>query len=140
MIVSLRPLPQQCLLPTTPSRGVGAWGIHWGVGPTTSAETPGEGRQQLLRASAHFHFYKLNDFSPSLSAKSQPKQRPAWASGPRICPPAFLFSIHSVSDPRASYALLHRTTAPPCACAKSGFSPGLGGEAAGKLHCPQYFF
>lgn len=68
MIVSLRPLPQQCLLPTTPSRGVGAWGIHWGEGvslpqlrPSGEGAVKGKSARELCSFSLSM---KSNDFSP----------------------------------------------------------------------------
>lgn len=145
MIVSLRPLPQQCLLPTTPSRGVGAWGIHWGEGvslpqlrPSGEGAVKGKSARELCSFSLSM---KSNDFS-SLSAKSQPKQLPPGHLGPRICSPlpSFLFSIHSVSDPRVLHAPLSIEPLPTPLVPNLAFPQDLRGSCRKAGTCPPNTF
>lgn len=93
--------------PPTPSRGVGAWGIHSRRVSLLQLRPAGEGAVKGKNARELCSFSlstKSNDFSPLC----QPKQLPPGHLGPRICPPlpSFLFSIHSVSDPRVLHAPL----------------------------------
>ena len=67
MFVSLRPLPLQCLLPPTPSRGVGAWGIHSRRVSLLQLRPAGEGavKGKSARELCSFSLStKSNDFSP----------------------------------------------------------------------------